>query len=73
LELKIPYKPSDYQLQIHNDTHRFRIAVFHRQAGKTTFAINELIKRMVLELGVYLYVAPEKSQAKNIIWKDPNS
>lgn len=71
MELKIPYKPRPYQLKIHNDPHRFKIAVFHRQAGKTTFAINELIKKMILEPGVYLYVAPEKSQAKNIIWKDP--
>jgi hypothetical protein len=71
LEIKIPYKPRDYQLNIHQDHHRFRIAVFHRQAGKTTFAINELIKRAILEPGVYLYVGPEKSQAKNIIWKDP--
>lgn len=29
------------------------------------------MKRAVLEPGVYLYVGPEKSQAKNIIWKDP--
>jgi hypothetical protein len=29
------------------------------------------VKRAVLEPGVYLYVGPEKSQAKNIIWKDP--
>ena len=69
--LKIPYKPRPYQLDIHNDSHRFKIAVFHRQAGKTTFALNELIKKMVIDPGVYLYVAPEKSQAKNIIWKDP--
>ena len=69
--LTIPYKPRPYQLDIHNDSHRFKIAVFHRQAGKTTFALNELIKKMVIDPGVYLYVAPEKSQAKNIIWKDP--
>jgi hypothetical protein len=30
-----------------------------------------LVKRAILEPGVYLYVGPEKSQAKNIIWKDP--
>jgi len=26
---------------------------------------------MVFDPGVYLYVAPEKQQAKNIVWKDP--
>lgn len=71
MEIKIPYKPRPYQLEIHNDPHRFKIIIFHRQAGKTTLAVNELIKRAVLEPGVYLYVGPEKSQAKNIIWKDP--
>ncbi|MDQ3816102.1 MAG: terminase large subunit [Acidobacteriota bacterium] len=30
-----------------------------------------MVKRAILEPGVYLYVGPEKSQAKNIIWKDP--
>lgn len=71
MQIDIPYKPRDYQLAIHTDKHRFKIVVFHRQAGKTTFAINELIVKMLRDPGVYLYVGPEKSQAKNIIWKDP--
>lgn len=71
MEVTVPYKPRDYQLAIHRDTHRFKILVWHRQSGKTTLAITELIKKAILEPGVYLYVAPEKSQAKNIIWKDP--
>lgn len=70
---QIPYKPKPYQLEIHEDPHRFKIAVFHRQDGKTTFALNELVKRAVLEPRVYLYVGPEKSQAKNIIWTYGNS
>lgn len=71
MEIKIPYKPRPYQLAIHEDKHRFKIAVFHRQAGKTTFALNELVKKMILEPGVYLYLAPEKAQAKKIVWDDP--
>ena len=69
--LVIPYKPRPYQMEMHKDPHRFKIAVFHRQAGKTIFAINELVKRAVFEPGVYLYIGPDKSSAKNIIWKDP--
>ncbi len=71
MQIDIPYIPRDYQKAIHKDKHRFKIVVFHRQAGKTTFAINELIIKMITDPGVYLYVGPEKSQAKNIIWKDP--
>lgn len=70
-DLKIPYKPYPYQMEIHKDTHRFKIVVFHRQAGKTTFSLNELIKQAILNPGMYLYVGPDKSQAKNIIWKNP--
>ncbi len=70
-QIKVPYKARPYQLEIHKDTHRFKILVWHRQSGKTTLAITELIKKCITEPGVYLYVAPEKSQAKNIIWKDP--
>jgi hypothetical protein len=69
----IPYKPRPYQLEMHKDPHRFKIAVFHRQAGKTLFAINELVKKAVFEPGVYLYIGPDKSSAKNIIWKDPQA
>ena len=43
--LQIPYRPRPYQKEIHADTHRFKLVVFHRQAGKTLFAINELIKQ----------------------------
>lgn len=71
MEIKIPYKPRAYQLEAHSDPHKFQIDVWHRQSGKTTRAINHLVREMVLNPGVYLYVAPEKSQAKNIVWKDP--
>lgn len=68
--IKIPFTPRDYQNQIINDPHPFKIVVFHRQSGKTTTALNILNKEAILNPGTYLYIAPEKSQAKNIIWKD---
>lgn len=71
MDVSIPYEPRDYQLALHKLVKRFKILIWHRQSGKTTFAITELIKKAITEPGVYIYVAPEKSQAKNIVWKDP--
>jgi len=71
MNIKIPFTPRDYQQEIINDTHPFKIVVYHRQSGKTTTALNILNKAAIIDPGVYIYIGPEKSQAKNIIWKDP--
>ena len=73
-ELTVPYTPSQRQLDIHNlmSENRYGVVVVHRSFGKTWIAINELIKRAwectKLEGGKFMYVAPEKLQAKNIAW-----
>lgn len=50
---------------------RFSVLVLHRRAGKTELALRELIDKALrcdLELGLYLYVAPQLKQAKAIAW-----
>jgi len=44
------------------------VVLFHRRAGKDKCAINVLVCRAMIDVGVYLYVAPQASQARKIIW-----
>lgn len=67
---KAHYKPRKSQLVIHDDPHRFRVVVAHRRFGKTTLAINELIKYAFQNPGRYWYVAPTYKQAKSVAWKE---
>lgn len=75
-ELKIPYTPSIHQLEVHQllEEHRFGVVVVHRGWGKTWLAANELIRRAwactAPQGGKFIYVAPEKLQAKKIVWKE---
>lgn len=75
-ELKIPYTPSIHQLEVHKllHEHRFGVVVVHRGWGKTWLAANELIRRawacQAPQGGKFIYVAPEKLQAKKIVWKE---
>jgi hypothetical protein len=71
--LTIPYKPRPYQLDVHNDNARFRVCVFHRQAGKSTMAVNELVKKAALTPNqVFWYLAPTYKMAKRDVWKAPD-
>jgi phage terminase large subunit len=75
-ELTIPYTPSIHQQEVHKllDSHRFGVVVVHRGWGKTWLAANELIRRAwacaAPQGGKFIYVAPEKLQAKKIVWKE---
>ncbi len=75
-ELVVPYTPSKHQLEVHEllSTKRFGVVVVHRGWGKTWLAANELIRRawacQAPQGGKFIYVAPEKLQAKKIVWKE---
>lgn len=75
-ELVIPYTPSKHQQEVHDflARHRFAVVVVHRGWGKTWLAANELIRRAwactAPQGGKFIYVAPEKLQAKKIVWKE---
>lgn len=75
-ELTIPYTPSKHQQEVHKllEKSRFGVVVVHRGWGKTWLAANELIRRAwactAPQGGKFIYVAPEKLQAKKIVWKE---
>jgi hypothetical protein len=70
--IDIPYQPLPIQAQIHKSLKRFNVVVLHRGCGKSYLAINELIKQAFTcednSGALFVYIAPEKQQAKDIIW-----
>jgi len=70
-EIIIPYAPRQAFMPFHQRTERWSCLVAHRRAGKTVAAINDIIKRALLEGGrgaQYAYIAPFRSQAKSVAW-----
>jgi len=70
-EIIIPYAPRSAFMPFHQRTERWSCLVAHRRAGKTVAAINDIIKRALLEGGrgaQYAYIAPFRSQAKSVAW-----
>lgn len=68
----IPYEPRPWQLEEHNNIDRFTVLVVHRRAGKTVFAVNELIKRVFKcdkNRPQVAYIAPTYRQAKQVSWE----
>ena len=52
---------------------RFFMLCWHRRARKTTLSLNVLIRECIKNpKKVYGYIAPTYTQAKAIIWRDPN-
>ena len=69
--LGLGYFPRDWQRKCHVERKRFNVYALHRRAGKSEFAIMELIDKAVdfkLELGFFIYIAPFLKQAKAIAW-----
>lgn len=73
MEITIPHnwKPELHQLPVMNSKARFKVLVWHRKAHKTTLALNQLVRSCFMRVGTYWYVAPFYSQAKKIVWDDP--
>lgn len=70
--VKIPYQPRDWQLNEHMNLARFTVMVVHRRAGKTHFAVNELLKRALdssKKRPQVAYIAPTYRQAKQVSWE----
>ena len=64
------YNPHQSQKQVIQDKHRFKVLSCGRRWGKTTLAINKLLKEALLNEKIdYWYVAPTYSQAKTIAWR----
>lgn len=69
-EIQLPknYEPRNYQTAFLQAPQRFKIAVFHRRAGKSLTALNSQIVRTQIKKGVYYYFLPTYRQAKAVIW-----
>ena len=70
--LTLPYKPNKCQMSLHRSLKRYNVIVWHRGLGKTYSVLQELVKRAVSceTNGLYMYVAPTKTQAKGVAWDD---
>ena len=68
-----PYNwtPAPHQLEFMANPARFKVGVWHRKAWKTTMAVNELIRWAAAVPGTYWYICPFMSQAKKVVWNDP--
>ena len=71
MEVTIPYQPRRLQLKLHNNNARFKVLCCHRRMGKTVFAINDLIRKILTCTHPSprgMYCAPFLKQAKSIAW-----
>ena len=71
--IDIGYTPRPLQEQLHRmlDENRFNVLVMHRRFGKTVCAINQLLKRAIMERQPnprLAYIAPTYRQAKSVAW-----
>ena len=61
--------PEQHQWDLSERLERFNVLVCHRGFGKTVLAVNELLRFGVDHAGTdYAYVAPFRTQAKDIAW-----
>ena len=68
--LQIPYKPREYQKQVHDSLKRFNVLVCHRRFGKSVLSINELIKTAAAKpRSLCAFIAPTYRQGKAIAWE----
>lgn len=67
----IPYAPQKHQSEWHSCQTQFLVAVTGRQIGKTTAAVNELIKRAISRPNTRnWYVTNDYKQAKRNVWDE---
>lgn len=64
-----PYVPRKWAIPFHSTDKRWMVLVVHRRAGKTTAALNFLIRSALIKPGTnYAYIAPTYKMAKNVAW-----
>lgn len=67
----IPYTPRSQQREIHKQLKRYNVVIMHRRAGKTVFAINQLLKDIITEQERSPrggYISPLYKQSKVVAW-----
>lgn len=64
-----PYVPRKWAVPFHDTDKRWMVLVVHRRAGKTTAALNFLIRSALTKRNTnYAYIAPTYKMAKNAAW-----
>lgn len=66
------YEPHPGQLLVHNSEARIRVCICGRRWGKTTFALNEILKAAWINkdpLARCWYIGPNYRQAKTVAWE----
>lgn len=61
---------SEWQLEVANDAHRFRVICAGRRSGKSVLARLTLLKWALEKIGTYYLVSPTYRQAKEIHWRE---
>lgn len=70
-EISTGFVPRKLQLELRSKLRRFNVIVCHRRFGKTVFAINHQIDKMLrysLPAPRAAYLAPSYGQAKRVVW-----
>ena len=68
--IEVPYKPRQYQKEVHDNLKRFSVLVCHRRFGKSVLSINELIKTAAAKpRSLCAFIAPTYRQGKAIAWE----
>lgn len=68
-DIKIPFKPQDYQLDSLLDPARFKVIIRGRRGGKTEEQLQGAIKDAVTNPGLHWIVGPSYKQIKSIAWE----
>jgi len=73
MKIIIPYTPRPQQRYLHKQLPRYRYALLlcHRRLGKSTMAINHLIREALTNTNHaprYAYISPTYKQSKSIVW-----
>ncbi len=64
-----PYVPRKWAIPFHDTEKRWMVLVLHRRAGKTTAALNFLIRSALTKRGTnYAYIGPTCKMAKTVAW-----
>lgn len=71
--ITIPYTPRNHFVPLHRSEKRWKFIVAHRRAGKSVAAINEIIRKALINPREYpppryAYVGPSFAQTKDLIW-----
>ena len=69
--ITLPYKPRIYQRQTYDKLRRFNVLVWSRRTGKTVFAVNWAIRKLIecpKDHSRVAYIMPTYKQAKRVAW-----